>query len=1007
MPGSNCVTCIARWFALLALLWPGVAALAVRTASGAEAIQQRSSPIQLNADWVQEWDTPGGRVAVFRGKCQLTQGPRRYSAEKMVVWHDADTAGAGSLHRIEVYLEDDVTISDGDQSRSEPFWYLVAETEDRISLTSRGRKVFDEPQSDAFLVRAEKRRREGPRGQIEPTQYTLDPEAAWIPPGPGTTVQPDGVRRVRFFSRYSTPFNVQSKRNDNVIPAEQVVLITGGINVIADGVTINGEDPGTLDLAADRVMIWSQGTMDQFNTEMIQRRELPLQMYLEGDIVIRQGSNTIRAERAFYDLKESRALIYQADLESDLPMLDASLRVRAERLRQRSENSFHAQGAWVTTSQFGKPGYRLQATDVFLDRRDWSPWELANARSPQFSGSPPGTMGQPSEDWVVTAQNTSVLIGDVPIFYSPQISFPAEDPGIPIQGVVFRQDRIFGTQLRTRWDPFKLFGLEKPAGTRASLGIDVLSQRGPQVSLEGAYRSVDQWGNPFFGLGNNAFVYDTGRDNLGLDRRALDVSNDARGQLMLRHRHYLSPDTFLAGELGYASDRNFREQYQELNFDRDKDMESMGYLKQKQGAAAWSLLARPQVNNFENTTQWLPRADGYVLGQDLFGGLVNWSTHSSLGYGDLRQAVAPSNPADIFQPLPYFADAQGVVGMTRHELVMPFNVGALKVTPFALGEAAYWGDSLTGDALDRLYGRGGVRASIPFWRAYPWIQSDFFNLNGLAHRIVLNAEYAYAAATEPITKISQWNEFDEDSQERFRERFVINQYGGVLPNIVEPRFYAIRSDAATSVTAPYHELVDDQQIARLGLSQRLQTRVGPPERQRLKDWMTLDLGANYYPQAARDNFGQSFGLASGRYSWYVGDRTSLHATALYDFYAGGQELWSFGVLSQRSTRGSVYVGIRQISASTLDSRILTASYSYTLSPKWVTTAGTAFDLGEGMNRGQSMTLTRIGADFLVHFGFNYDASKDNLGFAINVEPRFGNRRLMGPTNLGPLLGAGY
>jgi hypothetical protein len=60
-----------------------------------------------------------------------------------------------------------------------------------------------------------------------------------------------------------------------------------------------------------------------------------------------------------------------------------------------------------------------------------------------------------------------------------------------------------------------------------------------------------------------------------------------------------------------------------------------------------------------------------------------------------------------------------------------------------------------------------------------------------------------------------------------------------------------------------------------------------------------------------------------------------------------------------------------------------------MSPKWVSTAGTAYDLAEGMDRGQSLTITRIGKDFLVHIGANYDRSKDNAGIAVAIEPRFG------------------
>ncbi|HUQ68974.1 MAG TPA: hypothetical protein VM165_05600, partial [Planctomycetaceae bacterium] len=272
--------------------------------------------------------------------------------------------------------------------------------------------------------------------------------------------------------------------------------------------------------------------------------------------------------------------------------------------------------------------------------------------------------------------------------------------------------------------------------------------------------------------------------------------------------------------------------------------------------------------------------------------------------------------------------------------------------------------------------------------------SEVFNLSGLAHKMLFDFDYGYADSSRDLSEIPQWNEIDDDAQERFCERLLVNTFGGVLPPEFDPRFYAVRTGAGGSVTAPYHELVDDQQALRLGWRHRLQTKVGPPDRQRIKDWMTLDLGITYFPDAVRDNYGEDLGLFSTRYAWHVGDRTSIVASSLFDFYEDAQNLWSVGVLSQRSVRGSMYVGFRQIQGGPLDSQILTASYSYQMSPKWISTASTAFDIGEGENRGQALTITRVGEWSLIHLGFNFDASKNNVGLQLAIEPRLGTK---GPT----------
>ncbi|MFM9115390.1 MAG: hypothetical protein ACKOU6_04420, partial [Planctomycetota bacterium] len=82
------------------------------------------------------------------------------------------------------------------------------------------------------------------------------------------------------------------------------------------------------------------------------------------------------------------------------------------------------------------------------------------------------------------------------------------------------------------------------------------------------------------------------------------------------------------------------------------------------------------------------------------------------------------------------ADREGLHTATRQEFDLPIDAGPVKFVPYVLGEAAYWGEDITGEPLTRLYGQAGVRMNLPLWRADPNIQSELFNLNGLAHKII-------------------------------------------------------------------------------------------------------------------------------------------------------------------------------------------------------------------------------------------------------------------------------
>jgi hypothetical protein len=418
-------------------------------------------------------------------------------------------------------------------------------------------------------------------------------------------------------------------------------------------------------------------------------------------------------------------------------------------------------------------------------------------------------------------------------------------------------------------------------------------------------------------------------------------------------------------ELGFLSDRNFQEQYFEGDWDQAKDVETLSQLNWQADNFTASVMARQHLFDFENTTDWLPRLDATLLAQQIGNTPLLWSQHSMVGYGQLFPAKAPP-PDDTFSPLPFVADRNGLVAMSRHE------------------------QDLAGDELTRLYGSLGVRGSLMFSKYMPQVYSETFGLNGLAHKMVFDFDYSYSESTEPLSKLAQYNEFDEDAQERFRERFLTLSYGGVLPPTFEPRFYAVRAGAARSVTAPYHELVDDQQVLRLGWRHRLQTRVGPPQSPRIYDWMTLDLEASLFPNAERDNFGQTFGLLTARYAWNVGPSTSFLASSTFDLFDPGQQVWDVGVLTSRAGRGSLYVGVRGLEAGPIGSALFVASATYQPSDKWAFTLGTQYDIVENLDRGQSASITRLGEYLIFSAGVGVDVSRDNYSIAFSVEPRFGN-----------------
>jgi len=955
-------------------------------------------PIEVQGRFASRFTTAQGEtVLMFRGGCSVRQGDRLWTAPALVLWEMS--APEAVEHQYLAYLE---------STPEESATVHIGEKQDRllrnlVELTTTGPMVFNGKVSDVAdnshdpLYQRAATQRHANGFASAPTSYTVNqnPGGPFLPPPPGgMTVIPSGPampgirRHVTIGPRFlgeRLEFKVEQTRD--VIPSEYTVTVTGGVNIVVDNVPLKVDGRTILtriDLTADRAVVWTStdraGNMGSFEID----ENTPFQVYLEGNIVVRQGSNTFSASHSFFDVNQRRGLMLNAEVRSMLPDFDGTLRLRASEIRQFSESNYHARDAWITTSKFGQPKWRLQANDIHLEER-----VLPGARIDPKTGQPRSMLWVTSRDSMLYAEQT-------PILPLPYISGPAEDPHIPIRKLNIGYSGVNGLEFESLWNLEGIFNMNLPAGVDWQLEVNEYTERGPALGTRTEYDFASAlFGRPVRhrGHGQLIYQYDKGKDNLGLGRRNLPVPGVHRGRALLRNRTDLTPNTWLQADIGHIfnNDRNYYEQFYENEWDTDKDLENALSLHNQYDNWSSSLLVSGRSNDFENQTNWLPKIDLTILSEPVFGSPLMWSSHSSVGYGQSRAAQAPNDPvADPFAPLPYYQNVGGAVAMSRHELSLPFNVGPVKVVPYAQGEIAHWGEDLTGQELTRLYGSAGVRASIQFSKYMPHVHSQILGLNGLAHKVVYDLDYHIAQSNVDFDRVPQYNEFDDNAQERFRSRFIPIEFGGTLPAIYNPRNYAVRSGAGRSVTAPYHELVDDQQVLWMGMRHRWQTKVGPPENPRVIDWMELDLGAALFPNADRDNFGEDLGLITGRYAWHVGPRTSLLANGTMDLFDDGQKVWNVGMLTQRSARGSMYLGYREVQAGAIDSKLITGSFSYVLSPNlYVATFGTSFDIADGIDRGQSLTLTRIGEYYLIHFGVGYDRSRDNVGAAISFEPKFG------------------
>ena len=772
---------------------------------------------------------------------------------------------------------------------------------------------------------------------------------------------------------------------------DSVALLTRGFRIRIGGVrarTSDGTvmDVGTVVLEADRAVIWSRDFNELYSGSI---GDQPVEIYLEGNIVFQQGQRVIYADRMYYNVQSEYGMVLSAEILTPAPQYEGLLRLKADVVEQRSRSSFFARDAALTSSRLGVPRYWLQAGRVELT-------DDRVAMTDPVTGQTTTTARPGGTDMEATSRNNLVYVGGLPIFYWPVLSTNIEQPNFYLTGAKFKNDSIFGSQAMLDWDLYQLLGIDGPNGSSWTLSTDYLSKRGPALGTNFVYDTPGLiLPGPAAGYFDFWGIDDKGKDIIGSDRNGMTPEESLRGRLLFRHRQYFTKDLELTAEVGWISDRNFMEQYFEREWDQEKDYTTGLRLRKYTDNRMFDVWGQARLNKFYMETEWLPRLDHYWLGQSI-ADRFTWYAHTHVGYAHQRIATTPTDPQDSakFAPLPWEVDAEGIRTATRQELNLPLTLGPAKVVPYLHGEAAYWGEDITGNPLTRLTGQAGIRTSVPIWSVYPNVESRLLDIRGIAHKVTFKSEFFYADTDKNLDQLPLYDPLDDNSQEHFRRRLVFNTFGGTLPAEFDSRSYAIRQGLQRYVTASSTEVVEDQMQLRLGIDQRWQTKRGRRERERITDLVEFDAGMIFFPKPNRDNFGEDVGAFNYDFRYHIGDRLTLLSDGYADVFSQGLKAISLGAMFSRPGRGEWYTGLTSLEGP-ISSFVLHSNVNYRIGEKWIATGGTAVDLGNVGNIGQTLALTRIGESFLIQVGTAVDSGRDNASFLFNIEPRFISRRRLG------------
>jgi hypothetical protein len=862
-------------------------------------------------------------------------------------------------------------------------------------------------------------------------------------------------------------------------------IIRGGINMITKSPKF-----GIVDIESDEAVIWRgpdrtkrEPVMGPNGETWVDDDKQPMEVYLEGNVVLRQDENkiagrgdqrTVRAPKAYYNFLTDRMLAPNAEIDLMAPTLLAPVRIKSPRIEQfralvtlpngtvalAEQPEIRAEPAEMTGSRFPDPGYDVTMKSIDITR-------YARPLTNPITGKEVGDPNDPAQAeeevvWHIDSRQNVYWAGPFPMFYWPRISTDIDDQTPPLRMIGFNTNNYFGEQIKTDWNGFRLINQRKPKWIDIwNVDLDYLSARTkdfpalgsemgwygtdflrdlsdpyhklrnpPEYFTKSYYGYFDIWGledsrgADVLGTGPGIVTNGPpGAGKAGFQRSNQPYFQDPRERINIRHFQRFLPDDDdhlfqdlrAQLEFGYASDRNFIEEYYKRLFDAGQDQETLAYGIWQKDNQVIDIWTEANLQNWYTDTQWLPRVDYFRLGDSFFNNLFSYYQHSGMDYAVTHTDIMVNNP-NLFAYMPYdpVSNTSGTFSSgrfyTNHELDMPLNFwNVFRLVPYVQGQAVGWTDQLGGGplghaptgAMGRIWGGVGARAEFTAWKQYPWVSSELMNVHGFNNKISLFVDARAAYSNVKLNDIAVQDDLDDNTYEYVRRYLAITSFtGGILPFPYDPRHLILRQ-----MVSPITGTTDVQasiDTVQMGVHQRLQTKRGPFGRRRIVDYMTLDASTTYFPNAVRDNFGTPWGQAMYNYQWYIGDRTSIVSSGWFEFFKlvgssplpsvtgynpNGLNIITSGVSISRPPRSNLYLGYIIIDTGPIKTSAVNVSLSYWLSPKWYGTFSESYDFGDAVSLGSMFAFTRIGADYLTTIGLSVDPQRQSYMFAFQITPR--------------------
>jgi len=963
-------------------------------------------PLQIHADEAATWVQNNEQRLFLRGHVQIALAYRTLQANEAALWLTPVRESGENANDVAIYLHGGVRVIESDLRHS------TTQTTDELLVTSRIgndiRLLGTVPVSridrdNPVVARGETLRTELltkpaapaylPTIVLQPTEVAL--QRGWIARGPGNRIisgpgdvamTVEGIKPVGALPPPAAPkpkpsiFATGDRIEVKELNGERVTTVRGAFYLMYH--PADGKAP--YEFRAQKAVLFSADTKTPATNPQDQTERLAKGVtgaYLEGDVTVDVDRAQIHAERLYFDFTSNRAIMLDAVLATEDEKRQVPLYMRASEIRILARGEYAAKSVKFSTSEFYQPHYHIGASNVYL--QDVTPQDDA--------GKPSGPLV-----YEFKAQDTTLNVRGVPIFYWPKLSGDTSESDIPLRRLRIGNSAEYGFGIQTDWDVFSLIGQRPPPGIHANLTLDYFTKRGPQGGVASDYDLENM-----FGLFRVYGMEDKGVDRLGSQRTDVPVPRNERGRLLERHRQELDDKWTLQLELAYVSDVNYLEQFFQNEFAADKGQETSIYLKRQEGTEAFSILGQWSLFDFitnadllrdEYMTEKSPEVKYWRIGDSL---LDTFTYYSETGAANVMDMMSNGTPAVSALPLNYlqvrvptgspgmgpnqlFRDYlqslgwtnQSVLrGDTRQEIDMPLAVGDAKVVPYVTGRATAWDQAFpegaSGDTT-RLWGAAGLRANTQFWQVYDDVNSEFMDVHRMRH--IIEPEFnVFVVGTDKNR--NQLQPFDEDMRDV--------------------------------------EEISDSSAFLLALHQRWQTKRGGPGHWRNVDYLAWNVSyQGFWHKPATGPFAMQDPLRGVYFAsrpdlslptnslntdvtWRVGEFVRVLVDASYNTDLSRLVTASSGLVVDQSPSLSYFIGNRYINApdpgqTVLSTDELTVAVIYQLTRKYTVMATESYDLDLKHDVISSLSLTRKLPRFnaSLTFSYNADMGDTTVGFAL-------------------------